>query len=349
MVKKKLYRILCVFSVFLVLLVTLAPLLSVGSQAMTFEVDEEVSDGIFDVDIYHMLIPLDVLRSDSCGMQMENPMYSVAVYGATNLQTVVYLPDLDVESGEQDLPPFTTWTFGVTELQDINNGFCNTSFTVNMDSLPTENTFALTNSLPFVCDTAQIYSFLSEFRLSVPPGYTAKATVEISYQEPRLISEGGWQLVQEYDVQTFSVENLTGAVKSYDLISGYDVSSLITGDADLKHLLVDSFVLTIDLENKKDGLFDDGYSYSPGLLDFTFQYGAPAAFYDYEQFFDLYPAQRVFVSSSPDSNIFNLTVGLKTAVGGFFETEIIPGLSFGGLLAVVVGISLVVLYLKVFS
>jgi hypothetical protein len=63
-------------------------------------------------------------------------------------------------------------------------------------------------------------------------------------------------------------------------------------------------------------------------------------------FWHRYPCQTYVLDGEPGSLNFDLGAFLRQSVGSFFQTEIIPGLSFGILLSVTIGISLVCVFLK---
>ena len=98
-----------------------------------------------------------------------------------------------------------------------------------------------------------------------------------------------------------------------------------------------------------DGIGDDGNFVAASSQSLRFLVSSPDSAHTFVEFFDRYPGHRVIVSDSPGAADFNLTVFLKNSVGSFMETEIIPGISFGGLLAVAIGLSLTVVFLKFFG
>lgn len=342
MVKKIIKRIAAGSAAVLVLFLALFPPLVLDADAMVVRPDIDSDGSLTPAEIYTLMAPLDRLYNGIYDISCENPMYTVAVKNGFNEVTNIEMPFIDDAGYIGD--PAGRWSFSVQSIESYTDKSYKVHFANQFDASNNRALYSLSNSSPFIADMIDMYSFLSGCRHIVQPGYQYKSKFVISGYYPRLISEGGWELKYFTISQDFEYLNQTDFLRDVFAFAELDFSLLpetLRTNINPKLCIITDFTVSFDLYAPL----------GPDLVNATFQelimpFSADGFGHTFEDFYSEYPGHRVIVSDSPGVGIFDLTEGLKTAVGGFMATEIIPGFSFGGILSVAVGISLVYAFLK---
>ena len=353
--KKILKRVAALGAVALLLLVGVAPALMPAANAMVVVPERDDDGKLLTPVLYQMAIPLDVLQSDVHGVVVDNPMFSIAVDNGYNQWTQIGMPNLE-QNEDFFGDPLGIWDFHLSSLQTYGNKYYRAGFTVQFDSPMNSNEFTLRNSSPFIATVSEMQSFLAGFEYFLRPGYEIQAVVNIEAMFPRLVSDRGWQLLPARSRQTFVSSNMTDTPEYVNLMAAFDIyqfvyDALVEPSGDSKLLYVTDFSVSFSCVNSlSDGIGDSGsVNQYASIQHMNFLYSSPGSAHTFEEFFERYPGNRVIVSDNPGAVDFDLTVFLKNSVGSFMATEIIPGISFGGLLAVAIGLSLTVVFLKFFG
>lgn len=351
--KKKLHRWCAGFFAAALLLVCLAPVLTVGADAAVIE---SWSNGVLSYEtpvIYRLGLPLDIMYSEIAGLVIDNPLLSYGKDNATSYGFNIEMPSiLYSENYAGDYLGF--WHFEYGDTRVLTDNAMVVGYGVQIDSLSSSNVFGFTNSQPFVVSFAQLYNFLSYVEFVLQPGFSLAATVEADIKFPRPKSDGGWEL------ESFHLEYSEQSNNPYDHIS--ECSAFLNLGADYfpsfllqRDVIVDSINIRFDYWNPPDGIGD---SIPASLVDFGFLYFDSDSLVTFEEFYIRYPSSVTNVVTPPGttppettnpgstSDAFKLVEALSAGIGTFLDTEIVPGISFGGLLAVAVGISLVYVFIK---
>lgn len=345
MVKKMIKSIVAVLAAVFVLFLTLSPVLVSKAEAMVIRPGIDSDGNLSAADVYYLMAPLDRMHNGIYDISCENPMYSVAVKNGFNEVTNIEMPYIG-DAGYLGTP-LGRWSFGVQSIESSDSGSYMVHFANQFDASSNSALYSLSNSSPFVANAVDLYNFLAKCKHVVQPMYEYKSKFVISGLYPCLVSERGWELVPFTCSQDFEYLNQTENVRTVSAFAELDFSLLpidLRSTVNSKLCIITDFTVTFDLYAQL----------GPGVLSATFQdlmmpVSAEGFGHTFEEFYAEYPGNRVIVSDTPGAGIFDLTEGLKTAVGGFMGTEIIPGLSFGTILAFAIGISLVYVFLKFFG
>lgn len=346
MVKKnKIHRLCAALFAVALLFVSLAPVLSIGANAMVIQAerDEETYDFTIPPDIMYWTIPLDIMYSKTCGIVVENPMLSVAIDNGFTHITNIEMPGISATS---TLPEtfMERWHFEVNDYElSSETSYQKVQFGLQIDSGATMNEFGFTNSESFVCSFGDVFNFLNEFSLLCQPGYEFHSTVSVNLFMPKKI-DGKWELV-EYALDYEGARlNLHDDPRWYNPFPCGSLIDDVEYDPNYPEIIVENINISIKYFNLEDGELD--HSAPASMLDFDVPMGRKLIRCSFAEFYEKYNGSYPVYASTGS---FDLTSGLKAAIGGFLSTQIIPGLSFGGILAAVVGIMLFGLLLKIFN
>ena len=351
MVKRIIKRIAAGLVAALVLLLALSPALVPKAEATIYHPNLNSSESPV---VHSIMVPLDKFTNNTLNIGMDNPFYSVCVENGVNMP-VRYEPYFDTADGMYYDSVISEWTFGISSISPYGDGSYQCNYFVRMDASLNSVSFSLSNSEPFVTTLGELSYFFERCLYDVMPYYSYTSTFSVNGQYPVLVHEGGWELetFSGYDKYTY-YNNTSDPVE----IHAFDHFLLAGFPSDLdydKLIIVDSITLTFNLFITLSDLYVPGTT--TGELQsqpaYNQSFSMPVSLngfgHSFVEFYEEYPGHRVLVSDSPGTSIFDLTEGLKTAVGGFMGTEITPGLSFGGILSAAVGISLVFVLLKFFG
>ncbi len=351
--RKKVFKrisALCVAA--LVFFVAVCPALSPVANAMVVVPDEN-ADGSFAIPLMSSWeIPLDVLKSDIYGVAVDNPMLSVATYYGANkpfyIDTFISEPSsvLGDESGN--------WGFFVSGLTSIKEDRHLATYFMQIDSTMNHNAFSFSASAPFVSTVSSIKDFLSSWSFVLNPGYTVKASVSFEYYFPQRDESGAYLLKYSRFRQSFDSLLISEDPTDICPLANFDVAQfpweVIDPDNERMCYIV-NFTVSFDFFNSlTDGLGDDGAVSTYACYQ---QFSLPVSYrgtgYTFEDFYRAYPGVVVDFGESVDSTGTFISSFLKNSVGAFLSTQIIPGISFGGILSTLIGIGLVFLFIKLFG
>ncbi len=303
------------------------------------QTDDYVSS--FETQYGYLAIPFDriTLKTSGFGMYSEEfPLYSISLNGDTNANTNISDPD-DI---------FRDVSYYTQLFNKIDNNTADV-FAFISGRIATDGVFSfdLSTSKPFIFSYNDYTDFYNVSHINVAAGYELKETFTMNVSYPVLIHAGGYELRNETVTLVRTFNNTSSNTVSVILMpfpNSAEVS--FWDDVGTKQFIVNSCTLSIDLANYSAD--DTKYSYNLGC-GLSLRYRDESQLPSFKQFYENYPGHRVIVSDDPDASTFDVLTFLKNGVGGFFNTEIMPGVSFGGLLSVAIGISLVFLFLKFFA
>ena len=330
--KKKIFkRITALAGAVLLLLVAVAPVISPSADALGVDFDVDNDEVVSVPSIYRLQIPLDVFTHVYDNITMENPLYSLCVADGQTLWEDVSFPT----SGNRLLKfgaPY--YDFNYSENVVLAGVYFDDGIERN------GNEFSLSNSSSFVVSLQELFVFLARCRYDVPVFYRFSSSVSVTGLYPQLIHEGGWELAPFSFDFSYSYENSlsdTAHILAFGDVPDLDLPLDLSLD---KLVIVEDISITFSMYAPLFATQSSKFEWA-NTQTFYMPYSADGFGHTFQEFYEKYPGRRVFVSDVPSSESFDLTVFLKNSVGSFMSTEIVPGLSFGGMLSVSIGISLV--------
>lgn len=337
--RQKIKRIFCLFSCFLFLCISLVGFIP-SASAFSY-----VPDDPHDSDVYESLVPFDKFTLKNSGnWTIPNPLLSWHPDGVNDSSWIESnsLESLWVLSQAKDWTVDSTGEFLV---QRKLTGLCSTVDGVHV---------VFSTSRPFVSTRPALIYFLNNFQVKLMEHYILKCSLTMKVKVPVLQDDGSYSLVSK----TITGESIVNG----EVLNGIDMyvpcidyraagTSLYSFLANLGDLdvIVESIFLDVDI----DYCNIQGHTakcYSTYGVYFQTPYVLKGNFLSISGFYDKYPNQGIeYVYIYEEVDTMNFLASLKVGVSGFFGTEIIPGISFGGLLSVSIGIGLVVAFLKHFG
>lgn len=349
--KKILKRVAALGAVALLLLVGVAPALMPAANAMFIVPKTDKDNNYLTPKVAHLLLPLDTFTSEYHHISFENPMYSVCVGQGYNERFYIALPELSMN---EDYLGNTAgwWKFDVLSYNSTVYDDYRVRYGIQIDSSMNANAFSMSSSQPFVSTISDISYFLNFSDVRVDLGYTCTVNVSFDYLYPYLLTEGGYELMSGAFSKECVRVNLDSGAETFSMfdviLRDASLPTVLKNDPD-RMIIVQNFRITLDYYNSlSDGVGDSDPSLA-WYQSFSLMAAEDSQFLTLDDFYAEYPGHRVIVSDDPGANNFDLTVFLKNSVGSFMATEIMPGLSFGGLLGVAIGLSLTVVFLKFFG
>ncbi len=345
--KKLLKRIAAWFAVAFVLAAGVAPALLPCAGA--FGIESEGVDGNYQMPtILSPKVPFDTFTNMSYGITMENPFSKMVGFNSDQSNGLNMPFDITFVPSGDGLYNGGTWTFGSYSQFDNNDGTYNMGLFFDVDSSSNSIWYSFSTSSSFIASMNELYEFFEGCSYVVNPFYQVTSTITIRGWCPKLVYEGGWQL--DYFVATsdyFYKNTLSEPINTdaFGYLSLVDVSADFDFD---KMLIIDEVIIEFKLYAPLSAAASDKFV-GAGRQKFIMPYSSNGFIHTFDEFYKEYPGHRVIVSDNPGAENFDLTTSLKNSVGNFMSTEIIPGLSFGGMLAVAIGLSLVVVFLKFFG
>lgn len=343
MVKKKkiIKRVTALGAVALLLLVAIAPVISPAADALPALPGNPGTDNETWADVAYLLIPLDRFSVDIQKISLENPFYSVALGDSTD----GYSSSVDYKVYNYGAEP--VWQFWKLGISDTGNGFYNAHFGLADLAITNAVSITFSNSSQFVVKIGDLNTFLNYSYFGVPQFYECSVTVNISGYYPYKAEDNSWHLQSFSESYTVSDKNVNSGT-THVILPQILPATISNQLGDESMLIVDEISITSDWFVSLEDLNLNG-AVPPDFLRFWMPVSSDDFTCNIRDFWTQYPCGTYISDGVPGDSNFKLTVFLSNAVSGFFATEIIPGLSFGGMLSVAIGISLVSVFLKFFG
>lgn len=342
--RQKIKRIFCLFSCFLFLCISLVGFIPSVSAFSYLPSDTGVPTNLT---VYESLIPFDKLTLVNRGSwTIPSPFLTFHPDG-TNDASWIQSNDISHLFVLSDVLSSVTDSTG-----EIISTYKLTGSLVSPEGVHVK----LSTDRPFVTSRAAIVYFFNNFKVRMYPGWNLSTQLTIHCKQPtRKTSTSGYTLIDasftttEYkphaDFLTYDTYECF-----FDVYNNTQLFNLINGNSH-DEIIVESISLQIVIDPRTDVTIDKCYSTS-GVY-FQVPFVLKANFNSFVDFFEKYPnVDKEVVHIPVEVPVLtdgNFLASLQVAVSGFFTTEIMPGLSFGGLLSVAIGIGLVVAFLKHFG
>lgn len=198
---------------------------------------------------------------------------------------------------------------------------------------------SFSSSQPFILTESEWNLLMECFSVRVPEGCDFTFTVSFTGYYPVEVPDGGfrWTRIEGTDAATYDDE-LSGA-GNYTPVN---YLSNIVGTSDFysvfaKGIYCTELSFTVELWSEIAAI---------GHIEYYMPYQDAVNCVKPLDFFRQYPRESTTVTIVEDLNASNIGAFLATAAGGFFSLEIIPGLSLGGILAAIVGVLILLAFLK---
>lgn len=198
---------------------------------------------------------------------------------------------------------------------------------------------SFSNSQPFIITEAEWDLLMECFMVRVPEGCDFTFTVSFSGYYPVEASDGGysWSRIQGSDEATYDDElSGPGTYTPVPFLSNV-VGTSGFSSVFAKGLYCTELTFTVELLSEIEAI---------GRIEYYMPYKDTANCVKPLDYFRQYPRENTVIETVTDLNASSIGTFLATASGGFFDVEVIPGLSLGGILAAIVGVMLLVAFLK---
>ncbi len=348
--KKKVFKrvAVCCASV-LFLFLALLPVVVPPADALPALPGGSASDPVIPA-VGHLLVPLDRFSNNTYNISLENPFYSVAL-GSNYSEGFSSSIDVKLYNAVNFADP--VWEFWNLGLESLSDGTYRAAYGVEMIASSNSVNFSMSNSSQFIISVTDLNKFLGGVLYNVPAFYQYKGTVSVSGSYPHFVTNGNiqgyWDLAPFSVVFEKTLRNTTSESNFTPALPLIPVEAFSNGLGNDDLIIIDEIVITFDLfcplSDLVSDINPDGGPYA-GYQSFAMPVSSTGFSYSFADFWSKYPYETTFVSDEPGGSNFDLSAFLRKGIGGFFQTEIIPGLSFGLMLSVSISVSMVLIFLK---
>lgn len=349
MVKKKkiIKRVAAWFAMAFVLAAGVAPALLPSAGALPIASEKYDSNYQKPV-VFSPMIPFDTFTNMSYGISMENPFLQLVAPDSDRADGTYLGLDVVFTTTDTGLYDGGTWTFGPYHSLDNGDGTYDVGLRFDVDSSLNSIWYSFSTSSPFIASMNELFAFFEGCSYVVNPFYQVTSTITVRGYYPKLVYEGGWQLEPFVVTSDYFFKNTLSVPHNTDAIGYLAVANLPSDFDNDKLLIVEGVDVVFNLFAPLSASGSDKFV-GAGEQAIIMPYSSDGFGHTFSEFYAEYPGHRVIVSNNPGAENFDLTSSLKNTVGSFMATEIIPGLSFGGMLSTAIGISLVFVFLKFFG
>lgn len=198
---------------------------------------------------------------------------------------------------------------------------------------------SFSTSQPFIITESEWNLLMDCFTVKVPEGCDFTFSVSFTGYYPVESSDGGfrWTRIEGTDEATYDDE-LSGA----GTYAPVPFLSAVVGSSDFdsvfaKGIYCTELCFTVELRSEIASI---------GHIEYYMPYQDAVNCVKPLDYFRQYPRESTTVTIVEDLNASNIGAFLATAAGGFFDAQIIPGLSLGGILAAIIGVMLLIAFMK---
>lgn len=197
---------------------------------------------------------------------------------------------------------------------------------------------AFQNSTPFVITADEWDLLMNLFTVRIPADCVLTFSASFTGYYPVEQSEGGfkWTRLDGSYTYEYSLDDANSVATPvpflYQIVGTSEFDSMFD-----KGIYCTDICFTVDLFSRTTSI---------GYISYSMPYQDPVNCVRLLDYFRQYPKESVVQVVVEDLNAANVGAFLASAAGGFFEVEIIPGLSLGAVLAAVIGVLILVAFLK---
>lgn len=198
---------------------------------------------------------------------------------------------------------------------------------------------SFSNTQPFILTSGEWSLLMDYFTVIVPDSCDFTFSVSFSGYYPVLQKDGGyrWTKIQGSESVDYDYENYgSGTYRPLNflgnLVNDHSFESVFS-----KGIYCTELTFTVELYSS---------SSSMGCISYTMPYVDSVNTIKPLDYFRQFPKENTVITQVESLNASTIGAFLATATGGFFEAEVIPGLSLGGILAAVVGVIILIAFLK---